>query len=132
MVSHVHNIVRRIELDKAEEIYQRLIEPIEQKMILTITRIVRDPDDAADVLQEVLAVIWRKLRRIDCHPNPHAYILRICLTRSIDSIRRRVRQREVSLEIEKVSVVPNEMPGHSAASEKATAIRQAIGLLPHN
>ena len=60
----------------ADDLYQRLIAPIERRMIDTVTRIVRDPDDSADVFQETLAAIWQKLSRIDRHPNPHAYIMR--------------------------------------------------------
>ena len=36
------------QVDSAEELYGKLIEPIEQKMIATVARIVRDPDDGGD------------------------------------------------------------------------------------
>ena len=57
-------------------LYKKLISPIEKRMIGIVARIMRDPEDAADVFQEVLALIWSKLERIDRHPNPHAYIIR--------------------------------------------------------
>ena len=77
-------------------------------MILTVARIVRDPEDAADVFQEVLAVIWNKLERIDRHPNPHAYILRICVTRSYDALRKKARRRrrEIRLDSLKAMLLP--------------------------
>ena len=55
--------------------YQRLIEPIEERMIAIVTRIMQDHHDAMDVFQEVLAVVWKKLKAIDRHPNAQAYIL---------------------------------------------------------
>jgi RNA polymerase sigma factor (sigma-70 family) len=82
----------QIGTDSAEEIYQRLIAPIEGKMIAIVSRIVGPREEAADVFQEALAVIWQKLPRIDQHPNPHAYILRICINLSYDALRRRIRQ----------------------------------------
>ena len=77
----------------ASELYDGLIAPIEQRLKATALRIVRDPNDAADVIQETLAVVWKKLHRIDREANPHAYILRICVSRAYDLLRRRSRQR---------------------------------------
>lgn len=111
----------------ANEIYQRLIQPVEDRMIAIITRIMRDHHDAKDVLQEVLAVIWKNLKKIDRHPNPHAYILRICVTRSYDALRKKAsRRREVRLDahIEQLKQQPDASP------ERSFAIREAIALLP--
>jgi hypothetical protein len=80
---------RVVKMGKSDELYERLISPIEKRMIGIVARIVRDPEDAADVFQEVLALIWAKFERIDRHPNPHAYIIRICITRSYDALRKR-------------------------------------------
>ncbi len=77
----------------SEEMYQRLIEPIEDRMISIVTRIIGDHHDSLDVFQEILAVIWTKLKKIDRHPNPQAYILRICMSRSYDALRRKARRR---------------------------------------
>jgi DNA-directed RNA polymerase specialized sigma24 family protein len=82
-------------MGKSDELYERLISPIENRMIGIVARIMRDPEDAADVFQEVLALIWAKLARIDRHPNPHAYIIRICITRSYDALRKRARRRRL-------------------------------------
>ena len=45
-------------------LYQRIIQPLEEQMIRSIWRIVRNADDADDVLQDALAVIWKRLDRI--------------------------------------------------------------------
>ena len=52
-------------MEPNHEIYQRLIEPIEERMIAIVTRIMQDHHDAMDVFQEVLAVVWKKLRTIE-------------------------------------------------------------------
>ena len=81
-----------------------------------------------DVFQEILAVIWKKLKTIDRHPNPQAYILRICVSRCYDALRRKaVRRREVRLdqEIQQLQQRPS-----MEQTEISTAIREAIALLP--
>ncbi|MEJ2589287.1 MAG: hypothetical protein P8165_17255, partial [Deltaproteobacteria bacterium] len=47
----------------ADGLYERLLRPIENQMIRTVARIVRDPEDTEDVFQEILAVIRHKLDR---------------------------------------------------------------------
>jgi RNA polymerase sigma factor (sigma-70 family) len=115
-------------VERGTELYEKLIEPVQDRMIAVVTRIIRDRDDAMDVFQEVLAVIWRKLKVIDRHPSPEAYIMRICVTRSYDALRKKARRRmQVRLEqdIEKFK-------RRSRAEDPTTllTIREAISLLP--
>jgi len=121
-------------MGKSDELYERLISPIENRMIGIVARIVRDPEDAADVFQEVLALIWTKLERIDRHPNPHAYIIRICVTRSYDALRKRARRRrlETRLESIKAKIWPASSHGYIKEAESSNAIFEAIGMLPPN
>ena len=121
-------------MGKSDDLYERLISPIENRMVDIVARIVRDPEDAADVFQEVLALIWAKLERIDRHPNPHAYIIRICVTRSYDALRKRARRRRLETRFERIKakIWPDGSCGFTKTAERATAIREAIGLLPPN
>jgi len=113
--------------------YERLIEPIEDRMIGSIWRIVRDPDDADDAFQEALAKIWKSLPKILRHPNPQALILRICLNAAYDLIRKRTRLRQRE---EEDSIV-EDFPDNSASAferllgqERERQIMKAIGFLP--
>lgn len=125
-------------MGEAEKIYAELIAPIEERMMATVARIVRDPEDVADVFQDVLAVIWTRLRRIHRHENPHAYIMRICVSRSYDALRHRARKRrrEVSFDGEAKSLMETksdpsqENPGKRSALNQA--IQWAVGALPPN
>ena len=121
-------------MGKSDELYERLIRPIERRMISIIARIVRDPEDTADVFQETLALIWTKLERIDRHPNPHAYIIRICITRSYDALRKRARRRrEIRLESIQAKMWPARSLGYiKEEGDRVTAIREAIAMLPPN
>lgn len=53
----------------ADLLYERLLEPIEARMMPTFARIVKGPDEAADLFQEVLVTIWHKLDTT-CGPQP--------------------------------------------------------------
>jgi len=75
-------------------LYEQLIEPIETRMMRSIWRIVRNPEAAEDTLQEALTIIWRRLDRIRSHPNPNAFILKICINAAYDSLRKRKHNRQ--------------------------------------
>jgi RNA polymerase sigma factor (sigma-70 family) len=117
----------------AESIYRNLIEPIEDRMILVIGRIVRDPDDAADALQKVLETVWRKLERIHRHPDPQGYIMQICFTKSCDALRAKGRRK--SKEIPLIENQPVQDPGQGSRGvfhekEILAKVRAAVALLP--
>ncbi len=119
-------------METAEAVYQRLIAPIETKMIGIVGRIVRDPDDAADVMQEVLAVVWKKLIRIDRHENPQAYILRICISRSYDYLRKRIRRQKNEVAVDQQSMDQQAAKSTDVSSKEETKalICSALGKLP--
>jgi RNA polymerase sigma-70 factor (ECF subfamily) len=60
-------------------------------MIGVVLRIVDQADDADDAMQDALGRIWKLLPRIHQHPNPHGYILRICMSAAYDVLRNRGR-----------------------------------------
>jgi len=82
--------------------YEQLIAPVESQMMRSIWRIVRNQEAAEDTMQEALTIIWKKLDRICRHPNPHAFILKICVNAAYDTLRkwRRIKQREASTKIQ--------------------------------
>lgn len=126
------NHAREMHPMEAEGLYEKLLKPIETQMIMTVGRIVRDPEDAADVFQEVLVTIWIKLDRIARHPNPHAYILRICVTRSYDALRKKARRlrRETRLDSFKAMLLPFCSQDTQKECDRASAVRNAISMLP--
>ena len=120
-------------MNKVHRAYGTLIGPIEDKMIRSIWRVVRDPDDAEEAFQEALATIWKRLDKIGRHPNPHALILRICINAAYDVLHRKIRQRWR----EELKAIPTEItdPRPSPAErlsgqEERAEIIRAIGQLP--
>lgn len=74
-------------------IYEELIAPLETRMMRSVWRIVRNADLAEDCLQDALFIVWKKRLQIRRHPNPTAFILKICLNSSYDALRRLERLR---------------------------------------
>jgi RNA polymerase sigma-70 factor, ECF subfamily len=75
-------------VNEQPSIYETHIAPIQRRMVNSIWRIVRDPDDVDDVLQEVLLRLLRRVGQVERHPNPTALILRTCVNAAIDHLRR--------------------------------------------
>jgi RNA polymerase sigma-70 factor (ECF subfamily) len=73
--------------------FDRLIAGIERQMCRAIARIVDDPHDAEDALQNALTTIWRKRTMVQMHPNRDAIVLRVCIDAAYDLLRRGRRRQ---------------------------------------
>jgi len=114
--------------------YERLIAPIEDRMMRAVWRVLRDSDDADDAFQEALLKVWKRWDRIVTHPNPHALILQICIHAAHDVLRNKLR-RGRRLE---AAAIPEDIPDPSASAvqtisgaEQDAAVLRAIGNLPN-
>jgi RNA polymerase sigma-70 factor (ECF subfamily) len=113
--------------------YEELIAPVESQMMRSIWRIVRNQQAAEDTMQDALTIIWKKLDRICRHPNPHAFILKICVNAAYDTLRksRRTSQHEEHTEIQELPA-NSESDGLDRLEKKNTEseILDAIRRLP--
>lgn len=82
--------------------YETWIQPHQTLMIRSIWRVVRNQADAEDALQDALMNLWNKREGVKQHPNPKAFILRVCHNSAIDILRKRMRdaQRHTNLNME--------------------------------
>jgi len=92
---------RAVKIDKEEGAltdrdfsYDRFIRPHEGQMTRVVWRIVRNPEDAEDTLQDALSTIWKKRRLVCSHPNPRALILKICIDAAYDTLRKHHRRHK--------------------------------------
>ena len=81
-------------MNEAQEAYERILRPLEDRMIQSIWRIVRSSQDAEDALQNALVTIWKRWERVTGHPCPEALVLKICADAAYDLTRRRTRERK--------------------------------------
>ena len=110
--------------------YDRLIRPIQDRMVRSIWRILKDPNDAEDALQDALASIWKRRGRVRRHPNPQALILRMCINAAYDVLRRKAhRPGHQTLD----SVEGGVLTGNDAfQQEQDGEVRRAVARLPRN
>lgn len=113
--------------------YERLVAPIENRMMRAVWRVTGSSTDAEDALQEALLTVWGRWERIVRHPNPDALILHICINAAHDILRRKVRQgkwiEEGTLPKDFVDPSVSAVEKVLAAEQRAQVFR-AIGLLP--
>ena len=109
--------------------YDRLVGPIEERMIHSVWRILGDPDDAEDALQDALAAVWQRLERVKNHPNPQVLILRMCANAAYDKVRRRRRRREVSFTLDDPEDRTASAEEQLIGRERQAQVREAIARL---
>ncbi|MEW6236500.1 MAG: RNA polymerase sigma factor [Candidatus Omnitrophota bacterium] len=115
--------------------YERLIRPIEDRMIRSIWRIVRDPDDTRDALQEALSIIWKRIDRVQEHINPAALILKICVDAAYDALRRKMRRLDHEENDAAIPEIPDRFPlalERLMGEDMEKEIMEAIAQLPRN
>ncbi len=119
------------ESDREAE-FVRLVLCQRARMLRSIWRVLHDADLAQDALQDALAILWRKLPALTRHPNPDAFVLRVCLNAACDQQRARTRRhrRDVPLADGGPDALACVAPGDRTDELAARAeVREAIGRL---
>jgi RNA polymerase sigma factor (sigma-70 family) len=120
-------------LTDPEADYERLVRPLEDRMIQSVWRILRNADDADDALQSALATLWKQWDRVRRHEKPEALILRVCIDAAYDYLRGRMRRQRLSLIHAKINSHTTIGPSLQMESEESEReIMQAIADLPGN
>jgi RNA polymerase sigma-70 factor, ECF subfamily len=95
-----------------------------------LRRILRDPDEAAETLQDVFWELWRTAGDYDPgRGSPEAWVTIRARSRGIDRVRS-IRRREEMLLVD--GAVPDPAESPSAAVEDRDTVRGALGELPAN
>ncbi len=114
--------------------YQRWIEPLEDQMIRSIYRIIKNPHDAEDVLQNALTTIYHKSKLVESHLNPQALILRIAIDAAYDWLRKTIRRQSKHISVtDRMNSIHDRDPNVSQLmqqDELESEIITAIGRLP--
>jgi len=113
-----------------DDVYERMIKPIEDQMIRSVWRVVRNSEDVNDAFQDALAGIWKRWGRIQNHANPRALILRICIHAAYDNLRRKARERKSEALEAMIADPAGGAADRIEAEERKTALCAAISRLP--
>ena len=99
-----------------------------------IRRVLRDPEAAAEVLQEVFWQVWQDAPRYDpARGTPEAWLVMRAKTRAIDrlrSIRRRDRTFVAPVDESVAQRSPDQAPNPAVAAEDRGLIQTALAQLP--
>lgn len=122
-------------MEDSHKEYERLIMPIEDKMIKSVWQITHNSNDAQDAFQDALMKIWKNIKKIKRHPNPHALILRICANSAYDILRKKPKHKNLEESFKNssnhVSTEYSNDESHSI-NENRSEIIQAITKLSNN
>ncbi len=120
----------KVNMSQPERSFEEIVAPLERRMLGIIWRIVRHPDEAEDTMQDVLAIIWKRLDKVIQHPNPQALIMKICANAAVDTLRKRRHSRRF-VDSGTLEQLPSSSPSpESMSGETEAAVRFAIGRLP--
>jgi RNA polymerase sigma factor (sigma-70 family) len=78
-------------MNDSQGAFERIIEPLRERMIRSIWRVVGNAQDADDAMQNALLSLWKHWQRIVAHPTADALVLKICIDAAYDVRRRRWR-----------------------------------------
>jgi len=98
-------------------------------MYNTTLRIVRDPDDAEDVMQEAFLKAFLKIGTYRGEVSFGAWLKRIVVNKSLDFLR--LRKERISLEdLSEVEEIPEDTPCFIEVAYSAAEIKEAVYALP--
>jgi RNA polymerase sigma factor (sigma-70 family) len=116
-------------MNESQRTYDRIIGPIEEQMIRSIWRIVRNQQDAEDAMQNALMTLWKRWDRVCRHPNPQAMVLKICIDAAYDLTRHRSRHRR-KCELTTLSKEPmDQSPTPSQAAEYSEQYHELMAVI---
>src|SRR5262245_42545426 len=122
-----------MQADSPRTQFDDLIHGLESRMIRAIARIVDNPHDAEDALQNALTTIWQNLSRMRQHPNPEAVILKVCIDAAYDVLRNRRRAKRLEINLPSEHVGSTTSPAEElAAIEARQRLLAAVLELPRN
>jgi len=115
-----------------ESKYRALIAPLNDRLIATVWRVLRSEHDAEEALQNALLQVWKRLDRVERHPNPTALILRMGANAAYDRLRKRIREDRLrNGRLDESTADRRPSPDLRAEeSELSDALRNAIATLP--
>ena len=101
-------------------------------MIRTVWRVLRNNSDAEDALQEAMIILWKKRNDVKKHPNPKAFILRVCHNSAFDVLRKRMRDSSRHTDMVDEPEVLDTVRDELMDQQTIQQIQEAISTLPRH
>jgi RNA polymerase sigma-70 factor (ECF subfamily) len=114
----------------SEHALTRFYEAFHSRVYAFIRRRLKDPAEAADVLNEVMLEIWRSANRFEGRSQAMTWVLGIAHHKTLDALRRRGR-RETE-ELDEATLPDNDSPSNAdllEAAQNAVMLRHCLDKL---
>lgn len=128
-------LLRRIAA-RDREAFSQLYDRYAGVLYSTVFRVLNNPDEASDVLQEVFVQLWEKAPSYDpALGKPFNWAMTMARNKAIDRLRALKRRfefvAEITVEHEETAHDPGAGPGEVFTHEQAAQIRSAVATLPY-
>lgn len=128
-----HVTVVRRAMDGDVRAFERLVDCYQGPLSSLCRRMVRDQQEAEDILQETFLTAWRRLDSLQDPARFKPWIYRLASNSCIDLIRRREARHSVPTDTTQMGDVATQAPGPERSAEAAAAIEdleRVLGGLP--
>ena len=127
-------LLRRVS-EHDRQAFSQLYDRYSGVLYSTVFRVLNNPDEASDVLQDVFLQIWDKAATYDpALGKPFSWALTMARNKAIDRLRALKRRysfiEEVTHEMEEEAHAPIPRPDEVFTQEQAAVIRSAVATLP--
>jgi RNA polymerase sigma-70 factor (ECF subfamily) len=116
--------------------FAALVADARPRALAVALKVLRNPDDAEDAVQDAMLKVWRYLGRFEGRASFSTWIHRIVMNASLDLLRRHTCRPEAHLETEEAADRRGVEPTHEETPEQALAdaqtgalVRVALGTL---
>lgn len=109
--------------------FRALVDTHAGRLLTYVTRILGNPSEAEEIVQEVLLRVWQKADAYNGQARATTWLHRMAHNLAIDSLRR--RRGQSSTEVEEEDGPKSERPFELLAQkQRATSLSEALGALP--
>lgn len=109
--------------------FRKLVELSSPMAYSVAFRMLGDEDQAKDIVQETMVVIWQKIERIKSPEGYHKWLYRIVMNKCYDEMRKRKRNPEFIADDQAWEQIANRMAEEPSRSLENRETAQIIGIL---
>lgn len=104
--------------------FEEIVRQTHRAVYTLVYRIVGNPDDAADVAQEVYLRAWRSLGRFRGDANLSTWLYRVATNAALTYVKRRARDRTEPEQAEAEAAAPDDTEAHLEMREVERALKR--------
>lgn len=105
------------------EAFEELLRRYDRPLLRLCTRMLRDPGEAEDVVQDTFLTVWRRLSTLESTDQFRTWLYRTASNRCLDTIRRRERRPAQATDPGSLGSVENRGPSLEDSAERGAAVR---------